>query len=1069
MDVLAAVGLVSNVLQFVSVGYRVLSASRDMYGVGNGSSQSNKDVEFITREMRRLSLSLEKEFPTLWITDEEEALQRLVTECRRWSNDMLALLGRLRNGNPNSRFEAFRAALRSHRMRHERDRLERGLDSCRKQLHLQIARMSRSDINKGLRELVASANSTNQDLTNIRDAIESFRQLLPGQVANIDSQFLERLQDGLRLSDEALLASKRKLLLDALKYEGMEDRFYYVELAHATTLEWILKDDPGHDNASAGGLIDRKMGRSNQQLANFRKTVRERFTSWLRNGNGIFHISGKPGAGKSTLMKFLCMNQLTKRHLEHWANGKVLVFAKTFFWRLGSDTQKSLIGLIRSLLYEVLSTAPELIPVAFASLWAQSNSYRNGGVRLELSEIEHAFKTLLTSEATFKKHKLVFFVDGLDEYQGRHVELVNKLTSWASLNAENLKICVSSREWNEFMVGFSECPQLRIHDCTHQDITTFVSDRLEDVSHFPTLVDREDMRSIVEKIVNKAEGVFLWVRLVLTSVEDGILNGDDPSDLKSKVDTFPSELKALYQHLFDSIHYTDRPKVFEALRMVRITQEMRYKCKLLLLRFFFLNKVIDDQNYAMEMDIGYMSDRDITRILKITRRQIYGRCKGLLDICPINIPQGNFPHSPLPDDGEVTFMHSTAYEFLEEDPIKETIDHVVGHVDFFDRSCQTFLAFTKFAEQAWYFYGGEKYSSPFFDYELGSTLRFATFKTPVFLSDGGTRQRHDRFLEFLTELEIVTAVRLKSKPIWNRASIGVTMGCNGVSFYSGHTQPDTHVQTFAICWQLHEFIRRSDPSYLMSTVSKIALTSDDVTTEFMSLLMGEIGYHTSPMGLCYTRQFKMLELCFSRGISPNYIGPKLEGPLQFGFQGLSLFELILQTYIFRHGYVIRYDRQDLPPEPFINPLRLLELCLRYGARVQFRLCFGPVSRDKRNGEVVLKVRAEYTSILDDSSSWGVVPRSCPLTAFAEERNWEVTLRDLVELWFPQDYKTLQHLIDRNQNMTNLDLHLLSPEVPTFSQEELARPWSTVELGGNIFPWRSNDKQEQGNYEVISNL
>lgn len=389
-------------------------------------------------------------------------------------------------------------------------------------------------------------------MTEIKHPIESFRQLLPGQVANIDSQFLGRLQDTLRLSDGTLLASKRKLLLDALKYEGMEDRFYYVELAHATTLEWILKDDPGHDNASAGDLNERKMGRSNHQVTNFKKTVRERFTNWLQYGNEIFHISGKPGAGK--------MNPLTRRHLEYWSKGKVLVFAKTFFWRLGGDTQKSLIGLIRSLLYQVLSTAPEPIPIAFTSLWAQTNSYGTGGVQLELSEIEHALENLLTSEATFKKHKLVFFVDGLDEYQGRHVELVSKLISWASLNAENLKICVSSREWNEFMVGFSECPQLRIHDCTHQDITTLVSDRLEDISHFPTLVDREDMRSIAEKIVNKAERVFLWVRLVLTAIEDGILNGDGPLDLKSKIDTFPSELKALYQHLFDSIHYTDRTR-----------------------------------------------------------------------------------------------------------------------------------------------------------------------------------------------------------------------------------------------------------------------------------------------------------------------------------------------------------------------------------------------------------------------------------------------------------------------------------------------------------------------------
>lgn len=217
----------------------------------------------------------------------------------------------------------------------------------------------------------------------------------------------------------------------------------------------------------------------------------------------------------------------------------------------------------------------------------------------------------------------------------------------------------------------------------------------------------------------------------------------------------------------------------------------------------------------------------------------------------------------------------------------------------------------------------------------------------------------------------------------------------------------------------------------MSTVNKVApMKEDDITTEFMSLLMGDIGYHISPMRLCYTRQFRMLELCFSRGISPIYVSPKLEGSPALGFQGLYLFELILRTYIFRYGYVIQYDHQAPSPETFILPLRLLELCLRYGARVQFRLCFGPVCRNKHKNEVALKVRAEYTSVIHDPASWGIVSRSCALATFAEQRDWEVTLRDLVELWFPQDYKILQHLIDRNQSTTglNLDPHSPSPNI-----------------------------------------
>lgn len=48
-------------------------------------------------------------------------------------------------------------------------------------------------------------------------------------------------------------------------------------------------------------------------------SVREPFLHWLSFGNGIFHISGKLGSGKSTLMKFLCEHERTIAELQKWA------------------------------------------------------------------------------------------------------------------------------------------------------------------------------------------------------------------------------------------------------------------------------------------------------------------------------------------------------------------------------------------------------------------------------------------------------------------------------------------------------------------------------------------------------------------------------------------------------------------------------------------------------------------------------------------------------------------------------------------------------------------------------
>jgi hypothetical protein len=54
-----------------------------------------------------------------------------------------------------------------------------------------------------------------------------------------------------------------------------------------------------------------------------KKRAREALMHWLSAGEGIFHISGKLGSGKSTFMKFLCTHDTTRAKLHKWA-GRLL-------------------------------------------------------------------------------------------------------------------------------------------------------------------------------------------------------------------------------------------------------------------------------------------------------------------------------------------------------------------------------------------------------------------------------------------------------------------------------------------------------------------------------------------------------------------------------------------------------------------------------------------------------------------------------------------------------------------------------------------------------------------------
>lgn len=86
------------------------------------------------------------------------------------------------------------------------------------------------------------------------------------------------------------------------------------------------------------------------------------FGEWLVGDHAVFHILGKPGAGKSTLMKFLYEHSETQAKLKLWAGDMKLVLCQFFFWRPGQTLQHSIEGLKQSLLYSVLRQCPELIP-----------------------------------------------------------------------------------------------------------------------------------------------------------------------------------------------------------------------------------------------------------------------------------------------------------------------------------------------------------------------------------------------------------------------------------------------------------------------------------------------------------------------------------------------------------------------------------------------------------------------------------------------------------------------------------------------------------------------------------
>jgi hypothetical protein len=290
-----------------------------------------------------------------------------------------------------------------------------------------------------------------------------------------------------------------------------------------------------------------------------------RLSHWLRSGNGIFWISGKPGSGKSTFMKFIASHIQTKELLGSWAgSANTLAVAAHFFWIAGTPIQRSWQGLLQSLIFDVLHNHPSIVPLTSPHRWAaaKAGQWQNAAEPWAMTELAAAIRALASAKDI--PLKMCFFIDGLDEFDSDHDELCKVLCDMA--RSPHIKICLSSRPWAVFedSFGADSSKRLDIHKLTRNDIQGFVSDQLQTHSKWNADASKKAAarkENLVERIAAQADGVFLWAFFVTKSLREDFSNGSTVADLHRRVSDLPSDLEQLFKHMLENIDPKDHPKM----------------------------------------------------------------------------------------------------------------------------------------------------------------------------------------------------------------------------------------------------------------------------------------------------------------------------------------------------------------------------------------------------------------------------------------------------------------------------------------------------------------------------
>jgi hypothetical protein len=679
MDPITMLGLAANVLQFVDFAAEIVSKGNAIRKSTIGALEDNAQLDIVCTRMQTLAADLKQSVNNPFAAD-DFALNAICRDCSQIAAKLHQKLSRLAASGSVTRFKSYRQALKSVWAKDAIDvlacrlKLFRGelntvlLAGLRRKLDANASDQSiffdylacsqEANLGTQLGAIRIEHNFTNQI---VNDQHEKTRRLILDAMFQMAQWGLSsRFPHGFGVNYECAKRQAKRLaplmIAENLAFPMIADRFERIPEAYHKTFEWAWQRVQ-HES------------RPTCQLA-----------EWLEHGEGLFWITGKAGSGKSTLMKFIRNDTRALQHLKVWAGSSHLVYGSFFFWKGGTALQKTQIGLLRSLLYCALHQQPELVNVVFPEKLknleqvladhlynAQIDAKEMPSVSLPakyrilmedwtLADLRNALSSLLRQKVI--NTKICFMIDGVDEFDGDHAEIVNMLQD--VVKSRGVKICLSSRPLRVFERALNNCPGFRVQDLTKEDIREYIAGNLHQNHDMVDLMRKENHRAtqLTKKIMEKASGVFLWVQLVVKSLLNGLMNQDTIKDLERRLELLPPDLEDLYRHMISTVDLLYRSRTFKFFYFVTC---MDTNPLALLLSFFD-----EDLDVPIKAQIHLLpSSEEQKRVIDITAR-VTTACAGLLEV---HWPLGNRDWS----ETRVEFMHRTVLDFFEKPDMQEEL------------------------------------------------------------------------------------------------------------------------------------------------------------------------------------------------------------------------------------------------------------------------------------------------------------------------------------------------------------------------------------------------------------
>lgn len=313
-----------------------------------------------------------------------------------------------------------------------------------------------------------------------------------------------------------------------------------------------------------------------------------------------------------------------------------LLVASHYFWYAGTEMQKSHRGLLQTLLLHVLRTSLDVQDAICPDrLSSQPWSLR------ELKDTIHGLKR------ADLRCCVCFFIDGLDEYLGDEEEIIEVVKDLAA--CPWIKVCASSRPWPAFFAEWNSSPlTFKMQEYTKRDMTRFVHGSFTSNKGFKKALDRDQRcRRLVRAIVERAEGVWLWVYLVVRDLLRDMRDNEPFEHLQKRLDSYPRELGEYFRKIFD--RFDPLHAVSSAKLMLAATGALGPMSMMALVA------LEEDEGFAVREEVRYLDSFQLQDLYLTWQPRLQNRCRDLM-----KLTHGR----PRLHEYQVDFLHRTVRDYL---------------------------------------------------------------------------------------------------------------------------------------------------------------------------------------------------------------------------------------------------------------------------------------------------------------------------------------------------------------------------------------------------------------------